>query len=266
VNVYLHLHYLVTGFQPGWGLPMNQLDWLYSALIAVFLVADHFVFTHIFRRRAAADPRKAFRWLWLMFLRNMWLMTVLGVFLWLYEGRPWGDVALSMPSGWRLWGGIGLVLMVAILYARNAYRVAHSARSREKVRGLLQRQEVLAAITPRTGPEFQLWVVASLTAGVTEEFLCRGYILWVFHHWISWWLAAAASSVIFGLGHSYQGPRGVLQTALGGAVFAAVVGISGSLLPAMVIHALVDIGAGYYAWLALRDEGATATAAVPVAP
>jgi membrane protease YdiL (CAAX protease family) len=195
----------------------------------------------------------------------LWLVTALGISLWVYEGRPWGDLALSVPTGWRLWSGIILVLAMAIVYARDTYRVANGMRAREKVRELFQRQEALALITPRSGPEFRLWIVASLTAGVTEELLCRGYIIWVFHNWMSWWFAAAASSVVFGFGHFYQGPRGVLQTALAGAVFAAVVGITGSLLPAMAIHALVDIGAGYCARLAFRDEGLPVTAPVPLA-
>ena len=49
-----------------------------------------------------------------------------------------------------------------------------------------------------------------------------------------------------------------MATGVVGALLTLVVLISGSLLPAMALHALADIGQGLVAWLALRevpDEG-----------
>ncbi|MGH8138496.1 MAG: CPBP family intramembrane glutamic endopeptidase [Steroidobacteraceae bacterium] len=243
---------------------MTQLDWLYSTLIAVLLVVDHFIFMATFRRRSAADPREAFRWLWFMFLRYMWLLTALGVFLWIYEGRAWGEIAASTPAaGWRSWSNAGLVLMVALLYARGASRVARSARAREKVRNQLSPLGTLGAMLPRTRSDFQLWVYVSVTAGISEEFLFRGYLIWVFHHWVGWWVAATVSLAVFSLAHSYQGPNGVLRSALAGALFTVVVATFDSLLPAMAMHALIDIGSGYIAWLAFRDVRTPESTSMP---
>jgi membrane protease YdiL (CAAX protease family) len=49
-----------------------------------------------------------------------------------------------------------------------------------------------------------------------------------------------------------QGVKGVLATGVVGGLFTLVVLISGSLLPAIALHALTDIGTGLVAWLALR--------------
>ncbi|MCI0376926.1 MAG: CPBP family intramembrane metalloprotease [Gemmataceae bacterium] len=41
----------------------------------------------------------------------------------------------------------------------------------------------------------------SLTAGFCEEFLFRGYFIWVFAPWLGWWGAAALSVLIFAILH-----------------------------------------------------------------
>jgi membrane protease YdiL (CAAX protease family) len=205
----------------------------------------------MFLRRSAVDPHRARRWLWSTFLCLMWLLTTLGVLLWAIKERAWRALALSAPAGWRLWGSVAVVLIVALLHARSAFRVAKSIQEREKIRNQLG---ALAPMLPRTGAEFRWFVAVSLTAGIGEEFLCRGYLIWAFNHWLEWWAAAAASLAVFSLGHSYQGVRGVLHAGLAGIFMTLVVAISGSLLPAMAIHALVDIGSGYMAWLTLRSE------------
>jgi membrane protease YdiL (CAAX protease family) len=49
------------------------------------------------------------------------------------------------------------------------------------------------------------------------------------------------ATVIFGLAHAYQGWKGIVQTSLLGGVFMGLFIASGSLLPCMVLHALVDL-------------------------
>ncbi len=53
--------------------------------------------------------------------------------------------------------------------------------------------------------------------------------------------AAAGVTVVFALAHVYQGMVGVLGAALLGAILAALVLSSESLLPAIVLHLLVDV-------------------------
>ena len=46
------------------------------------------------------------------------------------------------------------------------------------------------------------------------------------------------------MGHLYQGGTGVVKTTLVGLVMAALVVFSGSLLPGMILHIVVDITSG----------------------
>ena len=41
----------------------------------------------------------------------------------------------------------------------------------------------------------------SLTAGFCEEFLYRGYFIWVLAPWLGWWGAAAVSLLFFAVSH-----------------------------------------------------------------
>ena len=69
----------------------------------------------------------------------------------------------------------------------------------------------------------------SITAGVVEEIVYRGFVLWYLANFMPLWAALLLSSVFFGLGHSYQGKSGALRTGLVGLVFAILYVMSGSI-------------------------------------
>jgi membrane protease YdiL (CAAX protease family) len=96
----------------------------------------------------------------------------------------------------------------------------------------------------------------AFTAGCCEELFYRGYLPYVIGTWIPalsgtvWPLVV--STVVFGIGHSYQGWAGLVKATIGGAIAAAIVGWAGVLWPAMLLHALVDVNGGVTGWLLLR--------------
>jgi len=237
---------------------MTRFDWLYLVLLAALPVADHFVVTPMFRRHLATDPTRARRRLYSINIVVPWLLTGLGVCLWVYQGRAWNAIALSVPDGWRAWSSAALVLVIALVQAWRASKVARSAQRREKLRDDLRQLGTISPMIPRTRSEFHLYVAMGLTAGICEEFLCRGYLIWLFHNWLEWWVAAAASLAVFALAHSYQGAKGVVVAAIGGASLTGTLAIFGSLLPAMAIHAALDIITGYADWLAMREDASGA--------
>jgi hypothetical protein len=78
--------------------------------------------------------------------------------------------------------------------------------------------------------------------------------IWVFTPALGWWGAAALSLLAFTAGHAYQGWSGASRSAVAGTLFTLLVLATGSLIPAMLLHALIDAGSGVIAWLVLRDE------------
>jgi len=83
----------------------------------------------------------------------------------------------------------------------------------------------------------------AITAGVTEELLYRGFVLWVLAHQLpnaDTFTVLLIGGLIFGLAHLYQGTKGVALTALLGVVLGEIM-ISAGLLAAMAIHTLIDL-------------------------
>jgi uncharacterized protein len=202
-----------------------------------------------------------------------WALAAALAALWLASRRPWTDLHLVL----RVTGGLGgvmlgLAVVVGVLARLNRV-VPGDTTALPKLERSAGR---LARMLPTTGREFGWFAGLAASAGVCEEALYRGFVLWYLGAWAAlvvpapqvFAVAAAASSVVFGLGHAYQGPRNVLVTALVGGFLAAVVWITGSLYAAMLIHALMDLEAGhtsYAAHAAGRTPGVGApTAGLPV--
>jgi membrane protease YdiL (CAAX protease family) len=63
--------------------------------------------------------------------------------------------------------------------------------------------------------------------------------------------ALLATSLLFGFGHFYKGPAGVVQSTASGLVLGGVYLLTGNLWPAILAHGLGDtfaILALYYGW------------------
>lgn len=226
-------------------------DLLYVALFAVAgPLSDYFVFWPAFRRLSHADPAWARRWLWASAIANPWTLVAFGAAIWMASGRSWTTFGFTAPGGWRSWTSIALFLLLAAYFASAVATLARSAEARASLR---QQIGALTAVVPRTRTELYWFGAVSLTAGFCEEFLFRGYFIWALAPWLGWWGAAALSVLIFASGHAYQGWSGAVRTGFVGALFTLVVAMSGSLWPAIALHALLDLGQGVIAWLALRE-------------
>jgi len=102
---------------------------------------------------------------------------------------------------------------------------------------------------PHTTHERLIFLLVALTAGICEEILFRGfgiaYIKWL-------WSGANRISIIvivgiaFGLAHYRQGRPTVAFAGIAGGVFGWMTLATGTLLPAIVVHCLVDIRASFF--------------------
>ena len=112
--------------------------------------------------------------------------------------------------------------------------------------------ELVYLLLPQNARE-RVWCVLVIapTAGLCEEFLYRGALMFQVTAWthsVGW--GVAVSSVAFGLAHVYQGLNGIARAALLGALLALPVVRLGSLYPSMAAHFLIDAVA--LAWLGPR--------------
>jgi membrane protease YdiL (CAAX protease family) len=90
-----------------------------------------------------------------------------------------------------------------------------------------------------------LWVLLSISAGISEELVFRGYLqrqLTAFTGRAS--LALFLQVAIFGIAHGYRGVRNCLAIAIYGALFTLLALWRKSLRPGMIAHAWTDIAGG----------------------
>ena len=99
----------------------------------------------------------------------------------------------------------------------------------------------LQAMLPHGGAEIALWLALSLTAGICEETIFRGYLQ---RQFMAMTRSAPAgillSAAAFGAAHAYQGFRMVILISLYGAMFGILAYWRGSVRPGMIVHAWQD--------------------------
>jgi len=237
---------------------MTRADASYLSLIAVGLAIDSLVLWPNFLRHLEAEASRARVRLWSSAIVLLWTLVVAGIALWIVERRSWTELRLVAPHGWRLLGTIGVLVAVALFYARSVATIRRARRSNRRIKF----PEHVARRAPHTRVELAWWLALSLSAGICEEFIFRGYLIWVLQPALGVWLAAAASLIVFAAAHAYQGAKGVVAVGAVGTLFTLIVFVFGSLVAAIAVHTLVDAGEGLVAWLALRDvppaQGGTA--------
>jgi uncharacterized protein len=94
---------------------------------------------------------------------------------------------------------------------------------------------------PHGGAEITLWIALSVTAGICEETIFRGYLQ---RQFMAMTKSAPAGIVIsaaaFGAAHAYQGLRFVILISLFGAMFGILAYWRRSVRPGMIVHAWQD--------------------------
>jgi len=180
--------------------------------------------------------------------------------LWQIAGRDWAAMGFAAPGSSGIATGIA-----AGAFAGLALRPLIVAFSAKAAAGMRRQFGELEAFLPRTGQQLRWGLLVSVFAGLFEEIAYRGYLMAYFGTWLDQWGALAASSLLFGLAHAYQGKWGVPVTALLGALFGWVYIETGSLLLPILLHIAVDVSAMVTAWIVLHTR-AEAGSAEPICP
>jgi len=197
-------------------------------------------------REGVADARVNF---YKGVLKFHWPLTIGLLAWWLLSGNGLESIGPIPVADGRQWVAIGvgvLAILAQVIY------LAIVSRNADKLSGIKKHIGDLAYLAPQTPREDRLFDMVSITAGVCEEILYRGLLLATLVSLVGTWPAVVISSVIFGLGHAYQGISGIAKTGLVGLVLAWLTVSSGSLFIAIVLHAAIDLTSGRIMGKALR--------------
>ncbi|THG89220.1 hypothetical protein AJ85_19105 [Alkalihalobacillus alcalophilus ATCC 27647 = CGMCC 1.3604] len=173
-----------------------------------------------------------------------WLIVIILYMYWVYTGRSFIDlfsydssyISLNLETILGIGVGVGIVLLFFSLMIR------YSKAIRTKIAESLA-DESIQFLLPSTFGERVLFLLVAVTAGVCEEIIFRGVMLYYFSHFpieVPIIFIGVISSLLFGIVHLYQGLKGVLLTAYLGAVFFFLFVLTGSLWIPILLHILVD--------------------------
>jgi membrane protease YdiL (CAAX protease family) len=228
----------------------NAVDLVFTIIVFIIgALLDYFVLWPYLLRKLSNGERDARMQVYSIIMAWLWLATIFVAVRWWMLARPWTALWLSPPHGWRLLASMLAVLAAAALWLTQTR--ALSRLSAEKRAALRQRSGHLLALTPHTAAEYRWFIFVSVTAGICEELLYRGFLVWVLQQWVGLEWAAAISVIMFGAGHAYQG-KDVVRPTVAGVVLQGIALLTRSILPGILVHAMLDAMSGTSGYMLLR--------------
>ena len=234
---------------------MSFLDHAFFVIVAMVLpVVGFFSFRRLLRRVAAGEqinPMHLYRTTALV----QWALFLILITTWIVLDRPLAALGFTFDADARLLAGAALTAVAIALLLRQLRALSHATET--QVAALDRQLGNLRIIFPRNRRELAGFYGMSVTAGIVEETLWRGFLFWYLGHVMPLWAAAIVSAIGFGLAHSYQGFAAVPRIILVGGIFALLFLLTGSLWLPMLLHAVVDMLQGRAIYGALQKQNSS---------
>jgi hypothetical protein len=212
----------------------------------------------IFRKALAAPKPSAIAQYWSVIVPSLVGSLVL-LAGWHWMGRPYAALGLGLPISRA--GLFGLLFDGALL-GFFVYALFFRTISPERA-AVLRKPRTGREVLPETAGALALYSVAGTAGAVCEELLLRGFLFWLLMPVIGLCGALLVSSVLFGLGHAYQGAPAILHTTIEGLALGAGYALTHSLWWLMVAHAFVNLYVGLFAFRLVRLTAASADITAP---
>ena len=185
----------------------------------------------------------------------LWISTFCVLGYWIFAGRPFAELGLSFTPD--VWGFsiLGLSILLSGLYYAQVFSISKSEENMQMVRDDLASSPELSLMMPKTNQEYRTFKWVSVTAGITEEILFRGFLIWGFSQFTNIWIASFLALSAFVIAHTYQGTLiNLFKVGATGAVMTALYLFSGSLLPAIIAHIMIDLTSNEIVWLVRKGK------------
>jgi membrane protease YdiL (CAAX protease family) len=156
--------------------------------------------------------------------------------------RRHGESTLVLGTRWNSWGAllrdIGIaaafwVIAAVLLLVLSRFLFAHTPRPNQEF------------LLPHGAGELAVWIALSVSAGICEETIFRGYL----QRQLAAFTKSAPAGILlsaaaFGGAHAYQGPRMMILIAAYGLMFGILAHWRRSVRPGMIAHAWQDTLSG----------------------
>ncbi len=170
----------------------------------------------------------------MVMLRDLALVCLVAFFLWRNRER-------FAAIGWRTRGWWKEALIGVLLFGPVFFGLAQFENGLAQMGLSTPSRELPSFLTASGGGQFALATALVVIVAFSEETLFRGYLILRLGS-VTGSAAAAVvlSSVVFSVGHGYEGSAGVVTVGTFGAIAALVYLWRGSLVAPMLMHFLQD--------------------------
>jgi membrane protease YdiL (CAAX protease family) len=229
-------HALITPPPPRPHAPAEPVaHWTHTLALILFLLLSA-TFAH--QRVAAANPAGSPLLRYASTLTLEWLLlgsVVAGIYhrrsfflkAFVHRERSWSE-SVGLGAAVYCAGFLLIALLGSALYFTPLFHQRNEA--------------VITAMLPHTPLQFLVWFLVSLTAGICEELIFRGYLLQQLTAWTGRPIAPiVATGALFGCLHVYEGLAAIVPLAALGMLFGFVARqMKGDLRAVIVAHTLQD--------------------------
>ncbi|WP_339862650.1 type II CAAX endopeptidase family protein [Paremcibacter congregatus] len=181
-----------------------------------------------------------------------WIPT-LAILILLYHGllsvtdMKFGFTVSLLPLGIS-----AVVILIIGYFILSVLSVKKNKAEQEK---MYKNWDLIRWFLPTTKSETAWFIFGlSVTAGICEEIIFRGYLLNFMANYMPIYVAALLSSLAFGLCHAYQGSIHILRTAIVGLIMAGVYIMADSLIVTIILHAGMDIYGGALWYVVSKNQ------------
>lgn len=240
-----------------------NLTVLDHALVFVFAIGLPLWASHAYRRflvrvRTGGSRVRISEYRWTTIVQ--WLLAAATLAVWFHHDRDLAMLGFQAPSGTRSWLVAALCVALTAFFVKQYFDLKVPGTD---LSDLGPQLEPVRDMLPQSKVELRWFVVVSCTAGFCEELIYRGYFLRYLDALspeIGPWSAVLIGAAVFGMAHAYQGSAGIAKTGFVGLLAGAFLVLGGSLLPLILLHAVVDITSGLigYHYLMVASKKANA--------
>jgi len=226
---------------------LEVLFWSYFVIYPVYVVLS----VAKDKRRLTAQPEKKLSY-YRSTILHLWVPALFVIGLIVNGNYSFVEMGLTLSWQWPQYLAVGGFTVLLGVFAASLKQLNTSGEARESI---IEQAKEFSWLLPDTKRQKQYFVWGvSVSAGICEELVFRGYLLFKLAQVMPMYGAVIISSIAFGLMHSYQGVKGVIKTALMGLVFALVYLATDSLIFPILLHCLIDMFAGSSWYLARKFQ------------
>jgi len=177
---------------------------------------------------------------------SQWVMLAVAGILWYLLDREWSLLGLHLEFSSYTW--LASLLTVITVIALVVQLVQVRKFSTEQLHDFQQKLGVEWMILPQTPQDLRWFNLVSCTAGIVEEILWRGLLIWYLNQFFPFWIAATGSILLFTLAHSYQGLANIPKIAAVATLLTLVYWLTGAIWLAIILHIVFDLLQGRFAF------------------